>query len=270
MKLPRAKKKFGQHFLRDQKVIQKICADFKGEAKALIEVGPGPGILTGPLSALALPFAVCEVDADFIPGLHEWVAEKHIHHGDALEVNWEDFIAQHELPGPVWLVSNLPYNVGSPLLVKFLASPSIAYMTLMFQREVALKALGADEKRRPDMSSLAALAQTYCQVKELVKVPRGAFAPPPKVESLVLSFSRRQDSAIALSEFFAFERFLRALFREKRKQLGHVLKKMLGNEALEQYDQKLRDLSICKKDRAQDLTLLQVQGLYKTLASSLP
>jgi len=264
-KLPLAKKKFGQHFLRSPQIIEKICGDYANQSQSIIEVGPGPGILTQYLCKLNKAICVIEVDKDMISGLEKWLDKNQIINQDALEIDWETLITKNNLPDPVWLVSNLPYNVASPLLIKFLQASSIKFMTLMFQKEVALKALAVNEKRKEEMSSLGVLTHTYFHIKELVKVPPGAFVPPPKVESMVLSFERKITPDISIDDFPEFERFLRKIFSERRKQLGHILKKILPDEKFQKIESNLSELNICKKDRTQALTLLQVQGLYKSL-----
>ena len=117
--LPQANKTLGQHFLVDKKVISKITEDFKEEAKAIVEVGPGPGILTENLSAHQLPLHVIDKDERFPEYLKKFVDEDKIHITDALEWDLEAGFKEWEYPeNDIWMVSNLPYNVSTPLLIQ--------------------------------------------------------------------------------------------------------------------------------------------------------
>jgi 16S rRNA (adenine1518-N6/adenine1519-N6)-dimethyltransferase len=186
LELPSADKSLGQHFLRDQNIIQKICSDFKNEAEAIVEIGPGPGILTEHLALLGLPYYVIEMDTRFQVYLDQFLNGDQIIMGDALQVQLSNFFEEKNISGKkIWLVSNLPYNVATPLLINFLQAKDIKYMTLMFQKEVADKVFPFATTKN-FMSSLLVICQTYFECDLLLKVPPGAFAPPPKVDSAVI------------------------------------------------------------------------------------
>ncbi|ATH07049.1 ribosomal RNA small subunit methyltransferase A [Halobacteriovorax marinus] len=262
--LPWADKNLGQHFLRSQNVIDSITNDFKEEAQAIIEVGPGPGILTEFLAKHELPFFVIEKDKRFPEYLEQFIPSEAITLSDALEIHLEDFFEQKEISNKdIWLVSNLPYNVSVPLLISFIKAPQIKYMTLMFQREVADKVISfMNPKKNKSMGSLLVLSQTYFDVSVLCQAPPGAFQPPPKVDSTVVSFKRRENPVIALSEFKQFESFLRKLFQFKRKQLGSVLKSHYSPEKLADAFEKS---GVLRTDRAESFSLEIIQNLYKEL-----
>lgn len=266
-KLPQANKTLGQHFLVDKKVIEKITSDFEEEAGAIIEVGPGPGILTESLSQKGLDLHVVDKDERFPEYLAPFVEEGKIHIQDALSFDFEasfkewGWLEEGE-EKKIWMVSNLPYNVSTPLLIMFLKAPSIRYMTLMFQREVADKVFAIDTRKGKAMNSLMALAQTYFEVGLLCKVPPGAFSPPPKVDSAVLSFKRREDPKVPLSDFLSYEKFLRTLFQFKRKQMGKILKASFDGAVIEAA---LEELGLTSNLRAEALELEQMQNLYLTL-----
>ncbi|MCF8060435.1 MAG: 16S rRNA (adenine(1518)-N(6)/adenine(1519)-N(6))-dimethyltransferase RsmA [Bacteriovoracaceae bacterium] len=262
-KLPVANKALGQHFLIDKNIINKITEDFSEYAKAILEVGPGPGILTEGLSQHQLPFHVIDKDERFPTYLKEFLPDECIHIQDALEWDLEaGFKEWHWEDKPIWLVSNLPYNVSTPLLIKFLQAPSLKYMTLMFQREVADKAFPIDTRKGKAMNSLMALCQTYFEVDLLCKVPPGAFSPPPKVDSAVLSFKRIENPIVPLAQFRSFEKFLRHLFQFKRKQMGKILKSNYPIETLEAVFEKL---NLTLNLRAEAIELIQIQNLYLSL-----
>lgn len=261
--LPRPNKNLGQHFLTEPKVISSIVTDFADVADAILEIGPGPGILTKDLSQHEKPFHVIEKDERFPELLKEFIPLENIHRQDALECDFPSFVQEnYEAPQALWLVSNLPYNVGSPILVKALQCPSIKYMTLMFQREVADKVFAIDTRAGKAMNSLMALSQTYFHVELLCKVPPGCFSPPPKVDSAVLSFRRREDTVLSLEEFGQFEKFLRHLFKFKRKQIGKVLSMITSSEKI---DAALDKLSLKRNIRAEALELQTIQELYCSL-----
>lgn len=266
MSLPLADKSLGQHFLRDQNIIGKICRDFPDEAKAIIEIGPGPGILTESLAlrskAEDIPFFVIEKDERFPVYLEQFIKKDQIHMGDALALSLSDFIKEKNIAQKnVWMVSNLPYNISTPLLINFLQTPEIKYMTLMFQKEVADKVFPFATTKN-FMGSLLVLSQVYFDCQLLCKVPPGAFSPPPKVDSAVLSMKRKENPLVPMSEFKSLEKFLRLFFSQKRKQLGGVLKSSFPGPLLEASFQQLQiPLTI----RAEALTLEQVIALYRNL-----
>jgi len=259
MSLPRADKKLGQHFLRDAKIIETITSDHQDGDHAILEVGPGPAILTPFLAKRGRPFAVIEMDARFEELLRP--ITDNIHIGDALDVNMDEFL-QEKFPGQeVLLVSNLPYNVSVPLLTKFIATPAITRMTLMFPKEVADKVFSEGKN---SMGSLQALTCAYFEVKPLCKVPPGAFMPPPKVDSSVISLKRRAEPLVAFDLMKAYEKFLRLFFSQKRKQLGSVLKSSYEISAVESA---LVPIGHDRTIRAEALKLSDVIHLFNFLES---
>lgn len=255
-----ANKNLGQHFLRDQKVIQTIANDFKDVADALIEVGPGPAVLTPLLAEHKLPFHVIERDERFPPLLEKHIPKENIHLTDAMEVHYSQFINEHFPQAKnLWLVSNLPYNIGTPLTILFLRCPKIKFMTLMYQKEVAEKVYTYASGNINAANSLGALLLTYFDVKLLLKVAPGAFSPPPKVDSVVLSYTRKEDPKISFDKIDEFESFLRTLFAQKRKQMGNVLKARYRAEELAPA---FESLQLTGQMRAETLTLEQVQKLF--------
>lgn len=264
LELPYADKSLGQHFLRDQNVIQKICNDFKDQADAILEIGPGPGILTEHLAKIEKPFLVIEKDTRFQVYLEQFISASQITMADALQINLKKFFEEkHIQDKDIWLVSNLPYNVASPLLINFLQAPEIKFMTLMFQKEVADKVFPFATTKN-FMSSLLVISQTYFECDLLLKVPPGAFQPPPKVDSAVLTMKRRETPLVPLAEFDKLEKFLRHVFSQKRKQLGGVLKSFYSAELLAKH---FGELNIPLTIRAEALELSQVLELYRRLHS---
>lgn len=262
LELPSADKSLGQHFLKDQQIIQKICSDFKDQADAIVEIGPGPGILTEHLALLGLPYFVIEKDTRFKVYLDQFLTEDQIYMGDALQVDLASFFKEKKISGKkIWLVSNLPYNIATPLLINFLQAPEIKYMTLMFQKEVADKVFPFATTKN-FMGSLLVLSQTFFQCDLLVKVPPGAFTPPPKVDSAVITMVRREIPLVPLNEFRTLEKFLRQMFSQRRKQIGGVLKSYYLPAKI---NESFESLDLALTLRAEVLTLSQVLELYRKL-----
>ncbi|MDO9184087.1 MAG: 16S rRNA (adenine(1518)-N(6)/adenine(1519)-N(6))-dimethyltransferase RsmA [Bacteriovorax sp.] len=264
LELPSPDKSLGQHFLRDQNIIQQICHDFKDQAEAIVEIGPGPGILTEHLALMGLPYFVIEKDTRFGVYLDQFLNKDQITLDDALQVELSTFFKEKNISGKkIWLVSNLPYNIATPLLVNFLQATDIKYMTLMFQKEVADKVFPFATTKN-FMGSLLVLCQSFFECNLLVKVPPGAFAPPPKVDSAVITFVRREIPLVPMAEFRTLEKFLRQMFSQRRKQIGGVLKSYYKPEIIkESFD----SLGLSTTLRSEVLTLEHVLELYRKLRS---
>jgi 16S rRNA (adenine1518-N6/adenine1519-N6)-dimethyltransferase len=224
-----AKKAFGQHFLLDLNITRKIArlADV-GAGDRVIEVGPGPGGLTRALLETGAKVSAVEKDERFRPLLEELrqaCPALDLVFGDALHVDETGLTAG----APAHLVSNLPYNVGTALLIKWLTGPwTPASLTLMFQREVVDRIVagpGDDAYGR-----LAVLVQATASAQRVMDVPARAFTPPPKVDSAVVRVMPRADR-LAPERLKALERVTAAAFGQRRKMLRSSLKP-LGGEAL--------------------------------------
>jgi len=215
---PRARKRFGQHFLVDEGVLQRI-ADVVNVAPddRLLEIGPGPGALTHYLYGDAVRYVAVELDRDLIAPLKARFSGLELISADILRI---DLAALLDPPG--WrLVGNLPYNISSPLLLKlFQHLPLIRDMHFMFQRE-----LGARIGAAPGSKSwgrLGVLTQYYCEVESLFDVPPEAFSPPPKVYSQVVRLVPRQ--TLADVDLERFNRVLQLAFSARRKRIANGLK----------------------------------------------
>ena len=230
-----AKKAFGQHFLLDLNVTRKIVrlgGPFDGET--VIEVGPGPGGLTrAVLETEAAHLIAVEKDARFIELLEElkipYGERFEVIEADALKVDEARLLAERNLPPRAHIVSNLPYNVGTPLLIKWLTGPwRPLSMTLMFQLEVALRVVApvGDD----DYGRLSVIAQVLCDCEKIMDLPARAFTPPPRVDSAVVRLTpkaERPDAVIVRN----LEKLTAAAFGQRRKMLRAALK-ALGGEAL--------------------------------------
>ncbi|WP_091738633.1 16S rRNA (adenine(1518)-N(6)/adenine(1519)-N(6))-dimethyltransferase RsmA [Phenylobacterium immobile] len=224
-----ANKGFGQHFLLDLNITRKIARLAEvGDGDLVIEVGPGPGGLTRALLETGAKVIAIEMDPRFAPLLHDLSAaggDFQLILGDALKADETEIVRGRQ----AHLVSNLPYNVGTALLIKWLTGPwTPASLTLMFQKEVAdriVAAPGGDAYGR-----LAVLAQALTEAKLVMDVPARAFTPPPKVDSAVVRLTPLANRPHP-ARLDALQRITAAAFNQRRKMLRSSLK-VMGGEAL--------------------------------------
>ena len=224
-----AKKSFGQHFLLDLNVTRKIvrlAGPFEG--RAVIEVGPGPGGLTRALlESDAGQVVLVEKDPRFLPLLAELddgSGRLVVVEGDALKVSEAGLVE-----GPAHVVSNLPYNVGTALLIKWLTGPwTPCAQTLMFQKEVAEG--GVAQPGEDAYGRLAVITQAVAEARIVMHLPAAAFTPPPKVASAVVHLIPLAERP-APDRLKRLERVTAAAFGQRRKMLRSSLKQ-LGGAAL--------------------------------------
>jgi 16S rRNA (adenine1518-N6/adenine1519-N6)-dimethyltransferase len=229
-----AKKAFGQHFLLDLNITRKIArlAELPPGAR-VIEVGPGPGGLTRALLEAGVQVTAVEKDERFRPLLEDLAAAAP---PGALTLEFADALTADEpaLTGgePGHIVSNLPYNVGTALLIKWLTGPwQPASMTLMFQREVAQRVVAPVDSSA--YGRLAVIAQATSHAAIVMDVPARAFTPPPKVESAVVHLTPRADRPEP-KRLDALQKLTAAAFGQRRKMLRASLKGLGGEALIEQ------------------------------------
>ena len=221
-----AKKALGQNFLLDLNLTAKI-ARAAGDLSAcdVLEVGPGPGGLTrGLLAEGARRVLAIEKDARCLPALDQIAAaypgRLEVINADALALDW----SAHLTP-PVKVVSNLPYNVGTELLIRWLTPPTWPpvwqSLTLMFQREVADRIVATPGSKA--YGRLAILAQWRCEARIALTLPPEAFTPPPKVHSAVVHL-RALPEPRCPADPAVLERVVAKAFNQRRKMLRAALK----------------------------------------------
>ena len=224
-----ARKSLGQHFLLDGNLTARIVRE-AGDlaARHVIEIGPGPGGLTRALlESEAADITVVEIDQRAVDAIEELRAIA----GDRLRVITADALATDitELtPAPRQLVANLPYNIASPLLVRWLRqAASFERLTLMFQQEVAERICA--EAGTSAYGRLSVLTQWTCTARILMRLPPTAFTPPPKVWSAVISLTPHPMQPEA-SLFTRMEALTAAAFGQRRKMLRSSLRTIGGED----------------------------------------
>lgn len=230
----RARKRFGQHFLHDPSVIDRIIQAVNPQpGEKLVEIGPGLGAITTSLLERTGVMHAVELDRDVIPHLQEKCAGKgelHIHQGDALKF---DFTAlAKEIGEPLRLVGNLPYNVSSPLLFHFLQHRAVIRdMHFMLQKEVV------DRMAAPPGSKtygrLSVMLAADCRIMPLFTIRPGAFNPPPKVDSAVVRMQVLEQPAFPLPDRALFAKVVTQAFSQRRKTLRNTMKGLLDTAAIE-------------------------------------
>lgn len=225
----RADKSLGQHFLLDPHLLARIAqAANIPEGMNVIEVGPGPGGLTRALlETKASHVTAIEYDkraVAAITALAVTTTRLSIIEADALKADLTALV-----PAPRAIVANLPYNIGTLLLVNWLhQARDFQSMTLMFQLEVAERLCAPPGSGA--YGRISVLTQWLCDVTMLMRIPAGAFAPPPKVESALIRVTPKPEQP-SRAELKAMERLTAAAFGQRRKMLRGALKS-LGGEAL--------------------------------------
>lgn len=254
-----ASKALGQNFLLDEQLLDRI-ARIPGDLqdRAVLEIGPGPGGLTRALLRAGARVTAIEMDRRCLPALDElgeaFPGRLQVIEGDAMKLDHDALTGESHA-----VAANLPYNVGTALLVRWLSGedwpPRWTSLTLMFQQEVAQRIVAA-----PGTSAygrLAVLAQWRAQAKLAMKVHRSAFTPPPKVMSAVVHIvpGKQPDGVSAR----VLEKITEAAFGQRRKMLRQSLKALAGAvEALER-------LGIDPQRRAETLSVAEFVALAREL-----
>lgn len=254
-----ALKGLGQHFLVSETAVAAIVRAM-GTPASVLEVGPGPGILTRPLTYVTPHVHVIELDDRMIEAIRDSLPGVLVHPGDALRLDLTPILSA--MPSPRGLVSNLPYYITGPLLNLFARNRNaFDVMVLMMQREVADR-IRADH-RHPDRGSLSVWLQAQYDISLVAQVPAGAFLPPPKVDSTVLRFVPRPVSDTEVAELdFA----LRIGFAQRRKTLANNLVAGLRTDRDHALSW-LTELGLLPTVRPQELTVDAWRRLASTISA---
>jgi 16S rRNA (adenine1518-N6/adenine1519-N6)-dimethyltransferase len=261
--LPRARKRFGQHFLEPAWVAKVIDAFAPAPGDRVLEIGPGRGALTRPLAPRVASLTAVEIDRDLAAALTaEALPHVHVVTGDFLDVALDDVLD----PGPpIRVVANLPYNVASPILFRLLAAADggrrLADATLMLQREVADRLLAPPGG--PDYGAMAIQAGLDADVSRVLALPPGAFRPAPKVASAVVRL-RFRAPAVDVGDRAVFTRLVRGLFLQRRKTLLNALRPVAGGLGADPA-QLINAARLDPMQRPQTLTLPDMAALSRAV-----
>jgi len=255
-----ARKRFGQNFLHDPAVIQRIVQAINPRpGERLVEIGPGKGAITFPLLAACKHLEVIELDRDLVQPLAEKApafGELVIYQQDALSF---DFASLAD-GGQVRTTGNLPYNISTPLLFHLIAqSNSIKDMHFMLQKEVVDRMAAAPGSR--DYGRLSVMIQYRCKVEPLFHVGPGAFQPAPRVDSTFVRLTPWSQPQVAVKDSACLERLVRQAFSQRRKTLRNTLKNLLSEQAI-------RATGTDPSARPESISLEQYAALANELADN--
>jgi len=229
----KARKRFGQNFLTDTTIIERIVNSINPQASdKLVEIGPGLGALTCPILVRCGHLEVIEIDRDIPPLLKKNCGQKGdliIHNMDVLQFDFAKAAAGQKLR----IIGNLPYNISTPIifhLVNYI--DAIRDMHFMLQKEVVTRLAAAPGSKA--YGRLSIMAQYHFRVTPLFLVPATAFNPQPKVESAIVRLVPHETLPAQANNPQAFAQLISAAFSQRRKTLKNVLKTICPEEAIRQ------------------------------------
>ena len=255
----KARKRFGQNFLTDQSIIDRIVLSIHPQIEDnLVEIGPGLGALTCPLMDITGKLDVIELDRDIIPKLQFNCGLKgqlSIHNVDVLKFDFASLL--QDQTDKLRIVGNLPYNISTPIIFHLAEyADIITDMYFMLQKEVVerLAAKAGDS----DYSRLSVMSQFHFNVTPLFLVPPEAFSPRPKVDSAIVKLKPHSQPLVDVGEPEFFSHLVKQAFSQRRKTLRNTLKNLTTDSQLEQ-------VNIDPGQRAQEITLQQYADLSRLL-----
>lgn len=224
-----ARKRFGQHFLCDQNIIQRIVSTINPrENEVVVEIGPGQGAITLPLLQSTKQLHVIELDRDLIPILKKRCAgfgDLYIHQADVLHFDFKSLGFEK-----IKVVGNLPYNISTPLIFYLLEQAHlISDMIFMLQKEVVDRLCAHVGSK--NYGRLSIMVQYHCEVTSLFDVPPDAFDPPPQVNSSVVKLVPYPQIPFVAHDFTHFSTLVKTAFNQRRKTLRNALKNLVENDA---------------------------------------
>lgn len=224
-----ARKRFGQNFLQDSRIIADIVQAVRPQpADTVVEIGPGLGAITEPLAAKLDCLHVCEIDRDIIGYLktRPYAGKLVIHEGDVLQF---DFAS---VPGRKKIVGNLPYNISTPLLFHLSRyAGEVEDMHFMLQKEVVERMVA--EPGSNDFGRLSVMLQYFFEMEKLLDVPPEAFSPAPKVDSAVVRLIPAKHRIGQAQDFEQFATLVKQAFHQRRKTIRNNLKGLADDEDLQ-------------------------------------
>lgn len=256
-----ARKRFGQNFLVDQNIIQRIVRAIAPRADDyLVEIGPGQGAITALMLDACPHLQVIELDRDLIPLLQEKFSAYPgltVHAADALKFDFAQLAPSGQR---LRVVGNLPYNISTPLLFHLIGYRGlIADMHFMLQKEVVERM--AAEPGGKDYGRLSIMCQYYCQVEFLFEVGPHCFRPAPKVDSAIVRLTPHSELPCVADDTKLLDTLVKTAFQQRRKTLRNALKQWFPDAAL------LEELGINPMLRPEELTVQDYVALANHLQS---
>lgn len=252
-------RKYGQHFLISPQVIEAIVSAVPQTTADLVEIGPGRGALTEKLLQKKFPsFTLVEID----PAMRDVLLQKFPQlQGHIVLADFLTFDLDTLPPRPTFFVSNLPYIDAADILDKVLSWPHFAGAVFMFQKEQAQRILASAGQE--GYGPISILMQLRARPRRLLRVGRACFNPPPKVESMVLTFEPLP-AVLTPAEYARFARLVRASFAHKRKTLFNSL--VLSGWDKERVTDALARAGVAPAARAQEISLEKFLEIHRLLS----
>ena len=255
----KARKRFGQNFLQDTRIISDIVNAVRPQADDIvIEIGPGLAAITEPLTRKLNQLHVCEIDRDIIQFLKKqpFANKLVIHDGDVLQFDFRSIVGKKKIVG------NLPYNISTPLLFRLAdVADDVIDMHFMLQKEVVKRLCAAPNSKA--YGRLTIMAQYFCQVMPVLEVPPSAFKPAPKVDSAVVRLIPHKELPHPVKDLYWLNRVCSQAFNQRRKTLRNALSTLFSPE-------NLTALGIDLNARAENLAIADYARLANWLADNPP
>lgn len=260
----RPRKRFGQNFLQDATIIQRIVdAVEPAPGDCVVEIGPGLGALTAPLLSRVSRLHVVELDRDLVARLTERGHDPEhltVHQADALTFDFEALHRREASEAPFKIVGNLPYNISTPLILRLLQQiRSNSRWIFMLQEEVVDRLVA--EPGCKDYGRLSVMVQYHCAVDKLFTVSNQAFYPVPKVQSAVVALKPHAVVPYPARDFSVFSQLVQKAFNQRRKTLQNSLKGVISPDLW-------TTLGIDPMSRPEQLTLAQFVALSNALSEA--
>lgn len=261
-------KSMGQNFLIDPDIPYRIAASSQADQSCgVLEIGPGIGPLTAELAQRAKKVVSIELDKSLLPVLAETMEpypNVEIVPGDAMQIDFQALVDEKFQGLRPIVCANLPYNITTPILEKFIMTPCFESVTVLIQKEVAQR-LSAPQGST-DGGSFSLFLQYYMDTEYLFDVPREKFHPSPKVTSAVLRCVRREKPAVEVEDEEFFFKVMRGAFLLRRKTLSNSLSAAMPHLGKENILAAMAECGLAENIRGEKLTLQDFANLSAALA----
>jgi len=257
----KARKRFGQNFLTDTTVIERIVHSINPQScDKLVEIGPGLGALTCPLMKIMGELDVIELDRDIIPKLEMncgLIGRLRIHNADVLRFDFTELCQDNQ---QLRIIGNLPYNISTPIIFHLVDyAKNIQDMHFMLQKEVVQRL--AATPGNSEYGRLSIMAQLHFKISPLFLVPPEAFEPSPKVESAIVKLTPHQTKPVDIIDEKHFAQLIKLAFSQRRKTIRNTLKTICN-------DDDLKSAGIDPSQRPEQLGIEQFSALSNILSDN--